>query len=77
VGARHPLPYAFAKAHTILLEDDGERLVLRAAENVTAPALSEILRLYDVDLLEREPAATLVHCGSLRGRRVERGRRDR
>jgi general secretion pathway protein E len=61
VGARHPLPYAFAKAHTILLEDDGERLVLRAAENVTAPALSEILRLYDVDLLEREPAATLVN----------------
>ena len=61
MGARHPLPYAFAKAHTILLEDDGERLVLRAAENVTAPALSEILRLYDVDLLEREPAATLVN----------------
>ena len=61
MGARHPLPYAFAKAHTILLEDDGERLVLRAAENVTAPALSEILRLYDVDLLEREPASTLVN----------------
>ena len=61
MGARHPLPYAFAKAHTILLEDDGERLVLRAAENVTSPALSEILRLYDVDTLEREPAATLVN----------------
>ncbi len=28
---------------------------------MTAPALSEILRLYDVDLLEREPAATLVN----------------
>ena len=61
MGARHPLPYAFAKAHTILLEDDGERLVLRAAENVTTAALGEILRLYDVDLLEREPAATLVN----------------
>jgi general secretion pathway protein E len=61
MGARHPLPYAFAKAHTILLEDDGERLVLRASENVTPTALSEILRLYDVDALEREPAATLAN----------------
>ena len=61
MGARHPLPYAFAKAHTVLLEDDGERLVLRAGENVSAQALSEILRLYDVDQLEREPAATLAN----------------
>jgi general secretion pathway protein E len=59
MGARHPLPYAYAKAHTVLLEDDGGRLVLRAGENVTLPALSEILRLYDVDALELEPAATL------------------
>ena len=22
MGARHPLPYAYAKAHTLLLEDD-------------------------------------------------------
>ena len=28
MGARHPLPYAYAKAHTLLLEDDGARLVL-------------------------------------------------
>ena len=28
MGARHPLPYAYAKAHTLLLEDDGQRLVL-------------------------------------------------
>jgi general secretion pathway protein E len=26
MGNRHPLPYAFAKAHTVLLEDDGARL---------------------------------------------------
>ena len=24
MGARHPLPYGFAKAHTLLLEDDGD-----------------------------------------------------
>ncbi|MFZ2650064.1 MAG: type II secretion system ATPase GspE [Burkholderiaceae bacterium] len=61
MGARHPLPYAFAKAHTVLLEDDGQRLLLRAAETSGASALSEILRLYDVDALEREPASTLAH----------------
>ena len=48
---RHPLPYAFAKAHTLLLEDDGAQLVLWAPETVALPALSEVLRLYDVDAL--------------------------
>jgi general secretion pathway protein E len=61
MGARHPLPYAFAKANTVLLEDDGQRLVLHAAETSGASALGEILRLYDVDALEREPASTLVN----------------
>jgi general secretion pathway protein E len=60
MGARHPLPYAYAKAHTLLLEDDGERMLLWAPETASLPALSEVLRLYDVDLLEREPAATLA-----------------
>ena len=36
MGARHPLPYAYAKAHTLLLEDDGARLVLWASETVGA-----------------------------------------
>ncbi len=53
MGARHPLPYAFAKANTLLLEDDGERLVLWAPESVPMTALSEVLRVYDVDALER------------------------
>ena len=30
MGARHPLPYAFAKAHTLLLENDGTSLTLYA-----------------------------------------------
>ena len=59
MGARHPLPYAFAKANTVLLEDDGSQLVLWAPESVPLSALSEVLRLYDVDALEREAAATL------------------
>ncbi len=60
MGARHPLPYAFAKANTLLLEDDGERMVLWAPESVPLPALSEVLRLYDVDALEREAAPSLA-----------------
>ena len=36
MGARHPLPYAFAKANTLLLEDDGQQLVLWAAERRVA-----------------------------------------
>ena len=61
MGARHPLPYAYAKAHTLLLEDDGGRLVLWAPESVGLPALSEVLRLYEVDALEREGAASLAN----------------
>src|SRR6218665_2308361 len=59
MGARHPLPYAYAKARTLLLEDDGERMTLWAPETVSLPALSEVMRLYAVDTVEREPAATL------------------
>ncbi len=60
MGARHPLPYAFAKANTLLLEDDGQQLVLWAPENAPLPALSEVLRLYDIDVMEHEAAATLA-----------------
>ncbi|MBX3621380.1 MAG: type II secretion system ATPase GspE [Rhizobacter sp.] len=59
MGARHPLPYAYAKAHNLLLEDDGEQLVLWAPETVSLPALSEVLRLYAIDKLERESSTTL------------------
>ena len=59
MGARHPLPYAYAKAHTLLLEDDGQQLVLWAPETIDMSALSEVLRLYDIDTFEREASATL------------------
>ena len=60
MGSRHPLPYAFAKANTLLLEDDGQQLVLWAPETASLPALSEVLRLYDVDAMEHEAAETLA-----------------
>ncbi len=59
MGARHPLPYGFAKAHTLLLEDDGRERVLWAAETTPDSALSEVGRLYAVDRHEYEAAATL------------------
>jgi general secretion pathway protein E len=60
MGARHPLPYAFAKANTLLLEDDGQQLVLWAAETTPPSALSEVTRLFDVAGFEREASSTLV-----------------
>jgi general secretion pathway protein E len=57
--ARHPLPYAFAKAQHVLLEDDGREAVLWAAESTPASALSEVVRLHEVARFEREPAAAL------------------
>ena len=59
MGARHPLPYAFAKAHVLLLEDDGEQLVLWAGETTPPTALAEVTRLFDVSRFESEPTASL------------------
>ncbi|WP_119156824.1 type II secretion system ATPase GspE [Caldimonas tepidiphila] len=60
MSARHPLPYAFAKANTLLLEDDGDRLVLWAGDSPSPAALSEVLRHFRVDAMEREASSTLV-----------------
>jgi general secretion pathway protein E len=60
MSVRHPLPYAFAKANTLLLEDDGEQLVLWSAESTPLAALSEVTRLFHVAGFEREPGSTLV-----------------
>ncbi len=57
--ARHLLPYAFAKANTLLLEDDGAQRVLWAADQSSPGAMSEVVRLFDVTSFEREAASTL------------------
>jgi general secretion pathway protein E len=59
MAARHPLPYAYAKAHTLLLEDDGTQCVLWAAETTPAGAISEVVRHHDISSFEHEAAATL------------------
>jgi general secretion pathway protein E len=59
MGARHPLPYAFARSNGLLLETDGERATLWTSEVVSLSALSEVMRQYVVNSIEREPAETL------------------
>ncbi|KQY89064.1 MULTISPECIES: type II secretion system ATPase GspE [Roseateles] len=57
---RHPLPYAFARANRVLLEDDGSALTLWASPEVGWATLSEVQRLYTVDRLESEAADSLT-----------------
>ncbi len=59
MAIRHPLPYAFAKANSVLMEDDGSSLVLWAPPEVSLATLSEVQRLYVVDRFEQEPRSTL------------------
>jgi len=60
MASRHPLPYGFAKSHTLLLEDDGQQLTLWSGEQTPPAALSEVLRVYDVQCFEREAQASLA-----------------
>ncbi len=60
MASRHPLPYAFAKANTLLLEDDGGQLVLWAGESTPSSALAEVTRLFEIDSFERETNAALT-----------------
>ncbi|MFM8768650.1 MAG: type II secretion system protein GspE, partial [Rubrivivax sp.] len=56
---RHPLPYAFAKAHHVLLQDDVHQRVLWTGPETSTSALSEVLRVHAVDALQREPSRDL------------------
>jgi general secretion pathway protein E len=63
MGARHPLPYAFAMANGLLLEvlaeQDGDRATLWATPAVSPSALSEVMRKFTVHAIEHEPSETL------------------
>ncbi|MFG6455291.1 type II secretion system ATPase GspE [Roseateles sp. BYS96W] len=59
-ATRHPLPYAFAKANCVLLEDDGSSLTLWMPPDAGWATLSEVQRQYVVDRLEAEPANALM-----------------
>ncbi len=59
MAIRHPLPYAFAKSRFMLLEQHSDEMVLRVGDQPAGDALSEVLRLFEVDRIEREPTAAL------------------
>ena len=57
---RHPLPYAFARTHQLLLEDDGHQLLLWHGPQPAPAALSEVLRKHPVQLLQALDAQQLA-----------------
>ena len=59
MGARHPLPYAYAKAHQILLEGEADHWVVWVSDATPRMALAEVLRHFDAQSLERETAPAL------------------
>ena len=60
MSLRHPLPYGFAKAHNLLLQDDGQERVLWASDAAAPSALGEVLRSHGVNRVEREEPAVLA-----------------
>ncbi|HSV81276.1 MAG TPA: type II secretion system ATPase GspE [Ramlibacter sp.] len=56
---RYPLPYAFARSQQLLLEDDGQQLVLWHA-GTPAPTWTEVLRKYPVRSLQQADPALLA-----------------
>ena len=57
---RRPLPYAFARTHQLLLEDDGHTLTLWHSDAPDLSAWSEITRTHAVQAFEYLDKATLA-----------------
>jgi general secretion pathway protein E len=60
MAIRHPLPYAYAKAQHVLLEDDGQQRTLWAAPGLSLAVLSELQRVHAPQRLENIPASELA-----------------
>ena len=56
---RYPLPYAFARASRLLLEDDGERLTLCWCDESDRSALSEVTRKFVVQGLQMQHSTSV------------------
>ena len=50
---RYPLPYAFARAHKLLLQDDGRSLSLCRSDGSSPAALGEVMRKYEVRSIQK------------------------
>jgi len=57
---RYPLPYAFARTHQLLLEEDADQCTLLLHPQSNSAALSEVLRKYPLCQLQLQPASSLV-----------------
>jgi general secretion pathway protein E len=57
---RYPLPYAFARTHQLLLEEQGGELILCVHPDSGASAVSEVMRKYPVRRLESLGAQALI-----------------
>jgi general secretion pathway protein E len=57
---RYPLPYAFARGHQLLLEEEGGQLVLWHAAAPSPSALSEVVRKFGVRSLQQLDATDLA-----------------
>jgi general secretion pathway protein E len=57
---RHPLPYAFAKEHQVLLEQLGDELRLSFAQAPSASVLGEIVRAHTPTRWDKVPAEELA-----------------
>ena len=57
---RYPLPYAFARTHQLLLEDQANELTLCVHPDSGASAINEVMRKYPVRHLQTLPAPALI-----------------
>ncbi len=57
---RYPLPYAFARTHQLLLEDDGTALTLCLHAGSNASGASEVARKFGACSVEVHPADVLI-----------------
>ncbi|HMS25824.1 MAG TPA: ATPase, T2SS/T4P/T4SS family [Burkholderiaceae bacterium] len=57
---KFPLPYSFARQHQVLLEDNGQALIVLMHDATSHSALSEVLRKFKVDHVETLTKESLV-----------------
>ena len=60
MATRYPLPYAFARTHQLLLEDDGNALTLCLHAGSSASGASEVARKFGTHGVEVHPADALI-----------------
>ena len=57
---RYPLPYAFARTHQLLLEDNGGSLVLQVSRTCSLASVSEVSRKHGVHRIEVQESGQLA-----------------